>query len=70
MAEDYPVTNAFTGEVNWVEIDVGEAAGTSTTTSTPTSSCALRWRASSAGPSTEGEACLSGGLEPPTSLPL
>lgn len=27
MAEDYPVTNAFTGEVNWVEIDVGEAAG-------------------------------------------
>jgi arylsulfatase A-like enzyme len=26
VAEDYPVPNAFTGEVNWVEIDVGEAA--------------------------------------------
>jgi hypothetical protein len=26
VAEDYPVPNAFTGEVSWVEIDVGEAA--------------------------------------------
>jgi arylsulfatase A-like enzyme len=26
VAEDYPVPNAFTGEVNWVEIDVGKAA--------------------------------------------
>jgi arylsulfatase len=26
VAEDYPVPNAFTGEVNWVEIDVAEAA--------------------------------------------
>ena len=27
VADDYPVPNAFTGEVNWVQIDVGEAAG-------------------------------------------
>jgi arylsulfatase A-like enzyme len=26
VAEDYPVPNAFTGEVHWVEIDIGEAA--------------------------------------------
>jgi arylsulfatase A-like enzyme len=26
VSEDYPVPNAFTGEVNWVEIDVGKAA--------------------------------------------
>ena len=26
VAEDYPVPNDFTGEVNWVEIDVGDAA--------------------------------------------
>ena len=26
VAEDYPVPNGFTGEVNWVEIDVGVAA--------------------------------------------
>ncbi len=26
VAADYPVPNAFTGEVNWVEIDVGAAA--------------------------------------------
>jgi arylsulfatase len=26
VAEDYPVPNHFTGEVNWVEIDVGDAA--------------------------------------------
>jgi arylsulfatase A-like enzyme len=26
VADDYPVPNAFTGEVNWVEIDVGKAA--------------------------------------------
>jgi arylsulfatase len=26
VAEDYPVPNEFTGEVSWVEIDVGEAA--------------------------------------------
>ena len=26
VAEDYPVPNAFTGEVSWVEIDIGEAA--------------------------------------------
>jgi arylsulfatase A-like enzyme len=26
VAADYPVPNAFTGEVNWVEIDVGTAA--------------------------------------------
>jgi arylsulfatase A-like enzyme len=26
VAEDYPVPNNFTGEVNWVEIDVAEAA--------------------------------------------
>jgi hypothetical protein len=26
VAEDYPVPNAFTGAVNWVEIDVGQAA--------------------------------------------
>ena len=26
VAEDYPIPNAFTGEVNWVEIDVGDAA--------------------------------------------
>jgi arylsulfatase A-like enzyme len=27
VADDYPVPNRFTGEVNWVEIDVGAAAG-------------------------------------------
>ena len=26
VAEDYPVPNDFTGEVNWVEIDVDDAA--------------------------------------------
>ena len=26
VADDYPVPNRFTGEVNWVEIDVGSAA--------------------------------------------
>jgi arylsulfatase len=26
VADDYPVPNAFTGEINWVEIDVGGAA--------------------------------------------
>src|SRR5688572_2450570 len=26
VAEDYPVPNAFTGVVNWVEVDVGDAA--------------------------------------------
>jgi arylsulfatase len=26
VADDYPVPNAFTGEINWVEIDVGMAA--------------------------------------------
>jgi arylsulfatase len=26
VAEDYPVPNAFTGEIKWVEIDVGDAA--------------------------------------------
>jgi arylsulfatase A-like enzyme len=26
VADDYPVPNAFTGEVNWVEIDIAEAA--------------------------------------------
>ena len=26
VAEDYPVPNAFTGEVSWVEIDIGDAA--------------------------------------------
>jgi arylsulfatase len=26
VADDYPVPNAFTGSVNWVEIDVGAAA--------------------------------------------
>jgi arylsulfatase len=26
VADDYPVPNAFTGEVNWVEIDVGTSA--------------------------------------------
>ena len=26
VADDYPVPNEFTGEVNWVEIDVGQAA--------------------------------------------
>jgi arylsulfatase A-like enzyme len=26
VADDYPVPNAFTGEVNWVEIDIGAAA--------------------------------------------
>jgi sulfatase-like protein len=26
VAEDYPVPNTFTGEVNWVEIDIGKAA--------------------------------------------
>jgi arylsulfatase len=26
VADDYPVPNTFTGEVNWVEIDIGEAA--------------------------------------------
>jgi arylsulfatase A-like enzyme len=26
VADDYPVPNAFTGEINWVEIDVGAAA--------------------------------------------
>jgi arylsulfatase len=26
VADDYPVPNTFTGEVNWVEIDVGQAA--------------------------------------------
>ena len=26
VAEDYPVPNDFTGQVEWVEIDVGDAA--------------------------------------------
>jgi hypothetical protein len=26
VAEDYPVPNKFTGEINWVEIDVAETA--------------------------------------------
>ena len=26
VADDYPIPNAFTGEVNWVEIDIGDAA--------------------------------------------
>jgi arylsulfatase len=26
VADDYPTPNAFTGDVNWVEIDVGDAA--------------------------------------------
>jgi hypothetical protein len=26
VAEDYPVPNAFTGEITWVEIDVRDAA--------------------------------------------
>jgi arylsulfatase len=26
VADDYPVPNTFTGEINWVEIDVGKAA--------------------------------------------
>ena len=26
VADDYPVPNDFTGEVEWVEIDVGDAA--------------------------------------------
>jgi hypothetical protein len=26
VADDYPDPNTFTGEVNWVEIDVGKAA--------------------------------------------
>ena len=26
MADDYPVRNTFTGEVNWVQIDVSQAA--------------------------------------------
>jgi arylsulfatase len=26
VAEDYPVPNDFTGEINWVELDVAEAA--------------------------------------------
>jgi hypothetical protein len=26
VADDYPVPNTFTGDVNWVEIDVGKAA--------------------------------------------
>jgi arylsulfatase len=26
VADDYPVPNTFTGEVSWVEIDVGAAA--------------------------------------------
>jgi arylsulfatase len=26
VADDYPIPNDFSGEVNWVEIDVGEAA--------------------------------------------
>ena len=26
VADDYPVPNHFTGEVNWVQIDAGEAA--------------------------------------------
>jgi arylsulfatase len=25
VADDYPVPNGFTGEVNWVEIDIGKA---------------------------------------------
>jgi hypothetical protein len=25
VADDYPVPNAFTGEIEWVEIDVGDA---------------------------------------------
>ena len=26
VADDYPVPNTFSGEINWVEIDVGKAA--------------------------------------------
>jgi hypothetical protein len=26
VADDYPVPNDFTGQINWVEIDVAEAA--------------------------------------------
>ena len=49
VAEDYPVPNAFTGEVNWVEIDVGEPLPTRITASTPTSASASRWRGSNSG---------------------
>ena len=46
VAEDYPVPNDFTGEVSWVELDVGAAAETPTTSSTTTSCCGWRWHGS------------------------
>jgi hypothetical protein len=40
------VPNTFTGEVNWVEIDVGKAAADADHQIDPTSSSELRWRGS------------------------
>ena len=36
VADDYPVPNTFTGEMHWIEIDVGKAAAEPTTRSTRT----------------------------------
>jgi hypothetical protein len=41
-----PVPNTFTGEVNWVEIDVGNAADDADHRIDPTSSSGWRWRGS------------------------
>ena len=47
VADDYPVPNAFTGEVNWVEIDVGAAAEDADHRIDPEEPSGWRWRGSS-----------------------
>ena len=46
VAEDYPVPNDFTGEVNWVEIDVGAAAEDADHVLDPDELLRWRWRGS------------------------
>ena len=46
VAEDYPVPNDFTGEVRWVQIDVGAAADDADHLLTPRSCSGSRWQGS------------------------
>ena len=47
VADDYgPGDNAFTGTVDWVQIDIDAPPRTSTTSSRPRSASASRWRSS------------------------
>ena len=47
VADDYPIPNRFTGEVNWVEIDVAaRPRGSYHESPTPRSAAASRWHVS------------------------